>query len=150
MENKTLASNRKAYFNYEILEKTEAGIELFGYEVKSARKNNISLVDGVVRFTNGEAFVDNIYIAPYEQLSTHVADYDAKRKRKLLLHKREINRMHALFKEKGLTVIPLEAYVSKSGKIKLLIGVGKGKHAYDKKESIKKKDIKREMAREGF
>ena len=150
MEKKTYASNRKAYFNYEILEKTEAGIELFGYEVKSVRKSNISLVDSVVRFANGEAFVDNIYIAPYEQLSTHVSDYDSKRKRKLLLHKQEIRKLQAWVKEKGLTIIPLEVYVSKAGKIKILIGVGKGKRAYDKKESIKKKDIQREMAREGF
>lgn len=150
MEKKILASNRKAYHNYEILEKAEAGIVLSGYEVKSARKSNISLVDSLVRFSNGEAFADGIFIAPYEQISTHVLEYDAKRKRKLLLHKNEIQKLHSKVKEKGFTVIPLEVYISQKGKIKVLIGLGKGKRAYDKKETIKKKDISREMAREGI
>lgn len=150
MEKKILTSNRKAYHNYEILEKLEAGIVLSGYEVKSARKSNISLVDSVVRFSNGEAFADGIFIAPYEQISTHVADYDSKRKRKLLIHKKETQKLHSKVKEKGFTVIPLEVYISPKGKIKVLIGLGKGKRAYDKKETIKKKDIMREMAREGI
>ena len=150
MEKKILTSNRKAFHNYEILEKSEAGIVLSGYEVKSARRSNISLVDSVVRFANGEAFADNVFIAPYEQISSHVAEYDAKRKRKLLMHKSEINKLHAKVKEKGLTVIPLEVYIASNGKIKVLVGLGKGKRAYDKKETIKKKDISRELAREGI
>lgn len=150
MEKKILTSNRKAFHNYEILEKNEAGIVLSGYEVKSARRSNISLVDSIVRFSNGEAFAENVFIAPYEQISSHIAEYDAKRKRKLLLRKTEINKLHAKVKEKGLTVIPLEVYVAPNGKIKMLIGLGKGKRAYDKKETIKKKDISREMAREGI
>jgi SsrA-binding protein len=148
MKKKTLSSNRKAYYNYEILEKLETGIVLSGYEVKSARQSNISLVDSVVRFSDGEAFVENMFIAPYEQMSTHIADYDTKRKRKLLIHKLEINKMQAKVKEKGLTAIPLEIYVGNKGKIKLLIGLAKGKKTYNKKEAIKKKDIEREMARE--
>ncbi|MCL2334452.1 MAG: SsrA-binding protein SmpB [Endomicrobia bacterium] len=148
MEKKVLASNRKAFYNYEILDKIETGIVLSGYEVKSARRSNISLVDSVVRFSNGEAFADNMFIAPYEQISTHVADYDAKRKRKLLMHKSEITRMHTKVKEKGLTVIPLEVYLSKEGRIKVLIGLAKGKKTYDKKESIKRKDIDRDTDRE--
>jgi len=149
MEKKVLNTNRKAFHNYEILEKIEAGVVLSGHEVKSARKSNISLSDSVVRFSNGEAYADNIFIAPYEHLSSHVSDYDAKRKRKLLMNKSEINKFAQKVKEKGLTAVPLEVYVSQKGKIKILVGLGKGKRAYDKKESIKKKDVKRDLAREG-
>jgi SsrA-binding protein len=148
MGKKISSSNRKAYYNYEILEKLEAGIVLSGYEVKSVRRSNISLVDSIVRFSNGEAFVENVFIAPYEQISSHIADYDTKRKRKLLMHKSEINRMHAKVKEKGLTAVPLELYIGSKGKVKLLIGLAKGKKSYDKKEAIKKKDMAREMAKE--
>jgi SsrA-binding protein len=147
MENKILASNRKAYHDYEILDKNEAGIVLSGYEVKSARMSHISLSDSLVRFASGEAFADNVYIAPYEQMSTHIADYDSKRKRKLLLHKSEIFKLQTKTKEKGLTVIPLEVYI-KHGRIKILIGLAKGKRAYDKKEALKKKDIARDTAAE--
>ncbi|AKL98259.1 SsrA-binding protein SmpB [Endomicrobium proavitum] len=149
MEKKILNTNRKAFHNYEILEKIEAGAVLSGYEVKSARKSNISLVDSVVRFSNGEAFADNVFIAPYEHMSSHVSDYDAKRKRKLLMRKDEINKFSQKIKEKGLTAIPLEVYISPKGKIKFLVGLGKGKAAYDKKETIKAKDVKRDLAREG-
>jgi SsrA-binding protein len=148
MEKKIFSSNRKAYYNYEILEKLETGVVLCGYEVKSIRLSNISLVDSIVRFSNGEAFVENVFIAPYEQISSHIADYDTKRKRKLLMHKSEINRMYAKVKEKAFTVVPLEVYIRGKGKVKLLIGLAKGKKSYDKKETIKKKDIAREMAKE--
>ncbi|MDR0800244.1 MAG: SsrA-binding protein SmpB [Endomicrobium sp.] len=148
MGKKVLSSNKKAYYNYEILEKLETGIVLSGYEVKSARLSNVSLVDSIVRFSNGEAFAENMFIAPYELISTHIADYDVKRKRKLLMHKSEIDKLCAKVKERGLTVVPLEVYVGDKGRIKLLIGLAKGKKSYDKKEAIKKKDIEREMARE--
>lgn len=148
MEKKIFSSNRKAYYNYEILEKLETGIVLSGYEVKSVRRSNISLVDSIVKFSNSEAFVENVFIAPYEQISSHIADYDPKRKRKLLMHKSEINKMHAKVKEKGFTVVPLEVYIGGKGKVKVLIGLAKGKKSYDKKEAIKKKDIAREMAKE--
>ena len=148
MDKKVFTSNRKAFHDYEILEKVEAGIVLSGFEVKSIRRSNISLVDSLVRFSNGEAYADNMFIAPYEQISTHVSDYDAKRKRKLLMHKSEINKLHAKAKEKGLTAIPLEVYLSPRGKIKILIGLGKGKKSYDKRDAIKKKDLDRDMARE--
>jgi SsrA-binding protein len=148
VEKKIFSSNRKAYYNYEILEKLDVGIVLSGYEVKSVKQSNISLVDSIVRFSNGEAFVENIFIAPYEQISSHIINYDAKRKRKLLMHKSEINKLHAKVRERGLTVVPLETYISVRGKVKLLIGLAKGKKAYDKKEAIKKKDIAREVAKE--
>jgi SsrA-binding protein len=148
MDKKTFSSNKKAYYNYEILEKLEVGIALSGYEVKSIRRSNVSLADSVVRFSNGEAFGENIFIAPYEQMSSHIADYDAKRKRKILMHKSEINKMYTKVRERGLTVVPLEMYIGSKGKIKLLIGLAKGKKTYDKKELIKKRDIAREMARQ--
>ncbi|MCL2390516.1 MAG: SsrA-binding protein SmpB [Endomicrobia bacterium] len=148
MGKKILSTNRKAFHDYEIFEKIETGIVLSGHVVKSARRSNISLIDSLVRFSNGEAFVENMYIAPYEQISTHVFDYDSKRKRKLLMHKTEINRFCSKVKEKALTVIPLEVYVSPEGRLKLLIGLAKGKKTYDKKETLKRKDIARETARE--
>ncbi|MCL2143960.1 MAG: SsrA-binding protein SmpB [Endomicrobia bacterium] len=148
MEKKVFTTNRKAFHDYEILEKAEAGIVLSGFEVKSVRRSNVSLVDAIVRFSSGEAYVDNMFIAPYERMSSHVLDYDAKRKRKLLLHKSEINKLNAKVKEKGLTVIPLEVYLSQRGIIKMLVGLAKGKRSYDKKESIKRKDMDRDMARE--
>jgi SsrA-binding protein len=149
-ENKIIATNKKAFHNYHILEQFETGIVLSGYEVKSARLHNVSMVDSVVRFFNNEAFAENVYIAPYTQISTHVSDYDSKRARKLLMHKQEIIKLHSKSREKGLTVVPLELYVSKYGKIKMLIGLAKGKTTYDKKEVLKKKDIARELQREGF
>ncbi|MDR1418296.1 MAG: SsrA-binding protein SmpB [Endomicrobium sp.] len=148
MGKKIFANNRKAYFNYEILDKLEVGLVLFGYEVKSVRHSNVSLVDSLVKFSNGEAFVENMFIAPYEQISTHIIDYNAKRSRKLLMHKLEIKKMHSKVKEKGLTIVPLEMYVCSKGKIKLLVGLAKGKKSYDKKELIKKRDIAREVAME--
>lgn len=150
MEKQILITNKKAFHDYHILEEYEAGIVLSGYEVKSLRMHNVSLVDSLVRFVNGEAYLDNVYIAPYLQISSHVQEYDAKRKRKLLLHKQEIVKINSKAKEKGLTVIPLEIYVSKYGKIKVLIGLAKGKTTYDKKEILKKKDINRELQRQGY
>jgi SsrA-binding protein len=150
MKKNTLASNRKAFHNYEILERLEAGIALNGHEVKSARKSNISIMEALIKFDKGEAFLQNSYIAPYEQMSTHVTNYDAKRLRKLLLHKNEISKFFAKVKEKGLTALPLEVYVSSKGKIKVLIALAKGKKTYDKKEAIKKKDIARELSKQGI
>ena len=141
LEKQILITNKKAFHDYHILEEYEAGIVLSGYEVKSLRLHNVSLVDSLVRFVNGEAYLDNVYIAPYLQISSHVQEYEAKRKRKLLLHRQEIVKINSKAKEKGLTVIPLEIYVSKYGKIKVLIGLAKGKTTYDKKEILKKKDL---------
>ena len=90
IEKKVLVSNKKAYHNYHILEEYEAGIVLSGYEVKSLRLHNASLVDSLVRFNNNEAFLENVYIAPYTQISTHIQDYQTKRLRKLLLHSYEL------------------------------------------------------------
>ncbi|MDR2665874.1 MAG: SsrA-binding protein SmpB [Endomicrobium sp.] len=148
MEKRILSSNKKAYYNYEIFEKLEAGVVLSGYEVKSLKQSKVSLVDSIVKFSNGEAFIENMFIAPYEHISTHIADYDSKRKRKLLMHKSEITKIHTKVREKGLTAIPLEMYIDVRCKIKILIGLAKGKKVYDKREVIKKRDISREIARE--
>ena len=145
---KTFNTNRKAFHNYEILEKIEAGIALNGYEVKSIRSSNVNLVDALIRFERGEAFIENIFIAPYENMSKHISDYDAKRKRKLLLHKSQINKISTRIKEKGLTAVPLGIYAGEKGKIKVLLAIGKGKHTYNKKETIKRRDLDRDMERE--
>ena len=106
LEKQVLVTNKKAFHNYHILEEYETGIVLSGYEVKSLRLHNVSLVDSMVRFTNGEAFIENAYIAPYLQISTHVQDYDTKRSRKLLLHKQEIIKINS--KSKVLVDLGLE------------------------------------------
>lgn len=147
-EKQVLVTNKKAYHNYHILEEYEAGIVLSGYEVKSLRLHNASLVDSLVKFVNSEAYLENVYIAPYTQISTHISDYDAKKDRKLLLHKQEINKLFSKSREKGLTVVPLEIYVSKYGKIKALIGLAKGKTTYDKRDDLKRKDIEKDTKRQ--
>lgn len=148
MEKKIVTTNRKAFHNYEILESVEAGLVLAGYEVKSLRKGEANLTDGLVRFHGGEARLENVHIAPYAQQSTHVQDYEPRRSRKLLLHKGEARRLEGRVREKGLTVIPLELYFTPRGIAKVLLGLGRGKKAFDKRETIKRRDMKREMERE--
>lgn len=141
---KIIQKNKKAYFNYEILEKYEAGIVLKGTEIKSIREGNVSINESYARVDNGEVFVHNMDISPYK--SGNIANHEPKRPRKLLLNKVEIKRLAGKTQEKGLTIIPLALYF-KEGLAKLEIGVGKGKHLFDKRESIKKKMADREMAR---
>jgi len=148
MDNKIVTTNRKAFHDYLILETFEAGMVLAGYEVKSLRKGEVNLTDGFVSFKNGEAFIENVHIAPYSQISTHVQDYDARQRRKILLHKNEIKRLHARVREKGLTVVPLEIFFSPRGLAKVKLGLAKGKRAADKRETLKRKDIDREIRRE--
>jgi SsrA-binding protein len=148
MDKKTVTTNRKAFHDYTVLETFEAGLMLAGYEVKSIRQGQVNLTDGFVRFRNDEAYLDNVHIAPYAQQSTHVQDYDPRRARKLLLHKNEITRLFSRCREKGLTVVPLELYFSPAGKAKISLGLAKGKRAADKRETLKRKDIAREMQRE--
>jgi SsrA-binding protein len=148
MDKKIITTNRKALHDYAILETYEAGLVLAGYEVKSIRRSQVNLTDGFVRFANGEAYLDNVHIAPYEHQSTHVQDYNSRRARKLLLHKNEITRLFARVREKGLTMVPLELYFSPRGKAKVSLGLAKGKRAADKRETLKRKDIAREMQRE--
>lgn len=140
------AENRKARFNYEILEKYEAGIELLGTEVKSIRNGQISLEGAFVIVRGGEAFLINANIPPYQPKNAP-KDYEPLRNRKLLLTKKEINELIGSEKNKSLTIIPLSVY-NKGRKIKIEIALVKGKKKQDKRESIKKRETEREIRRE--
>jgi SsrA-binding protein len=142
---RTIATNRKAFFNYEILERAEAGLRLVGSEVKSIREGGFNFRDAYVEFKNGELFLVGARIGPYSHgnLQNHAED----RVRKLLLHKREILKLGGRATEKGLTIMPLRAYF-KGGRVKLEIGLARGKHAHDKRETIKRKDIERDARQE--
>lgn len=136
--------NRKAYFNYEILEKLEAGLVLKGPEVKSLREGKGSIKEAFARIENGECFLHNFYIAPYP---ASFEKPDPMRKKKLLLGRREIKRLGRKLEEKGLTLIPLAVYFNKRGLAKVEIALAKGKKLYDKREKIKERDIQRDMER---
>jgi SsrA-binding protein len=138
---RVLATNRKALFHYEVLERLEAGLALVGTEVKSVRDGGLNFSDSWVELRGGQLFLVGCRIAPYSHgnLMNHVADRD----RKLLLHRKEIDRLGGRATERGLTIVPLRAYL-KGGRVKLEIGLGRGKQTHDKRESIKKKDIERE------
>lgn len=133
--------NKKAYFDYSILEELEAGIVLRGTEIKSIRKGSIDLKDTFVNIKNNEAYILNMYIAKYEE--GNIFNHEERRTRKLLLHKKEIKKLKEQIKIEGLTIIPLKLYFKKN-KVKILIGVCKGKKLYDKRASLKEKDLKRE------
>jgi SsrA-binding protein len=143
---KTYADNPKAYYNYEISDKFEAGLVLLGPEVKSIRNGKISLQGSYVVINNNELFLIGATIAPY-QVNNMPGDYDPQRLRKLLLHKSEINKLIGKTKEKGLALIPLKIF-SKSATIKLEFGIGKGKQKIDKRETIKKRESDRQIERE--
>ncbi|RZD14942.1 MAG: SsrA-binding protein SmpB [Candidatus Acidulodesulfobacterium ferriphilum] len=141
---KILSDNRKASFLYEILEKYEAGIALYGPEIKSIKSGKVNLSDGYVVIKNGEALLLNVHISPYEKAVRE--NKDPLRTRVLLLHKNEIMRLYGKTKEKNLTIIPLKIYL-KSGRAKVEIALVKGKKIYDKRASIKEKEQKREVER---
>ena len=140
------AENRKARFNYELLEKYEAGIELLGMEVKSVRGGRMSLEGSFIIVRGGEAFLINSNIPPYQPNNTP-QDYDPMRNRKILLTKKEIAVLAGNESNKSLTIIPISVY-NKGRKIKLEVALGKGKKKYDKRESIKKRETDREVRRE--
>lgn len=141
---KILSDNRKASFLYEILEKYEAGIVLYGPEIKSIKSGKVNLSDGYVVIKNGEALLLNVHVSPYEKATRE--NKDPLRTRVLLLHKNEIMRLYGKTKEKNLTIIPLKIYL-KSGRAKVEIALVKGKKIYDKRASIKEKEQKREVER---
>ena len=143
-EGKLIAQNKKARHDYHILETFEAGMVLQGTEIKSIRNSRINLKDGFVRVRNGEVFLVNVHISPYEQ--GNIFNHDPLRTRKLLLHKRQIRQLEAESKNAGITIVPLKVYI-KDGYAKVLIGLAKGKKEYDKRESIKKKDQERQIRR---
>ncbi len=145
MNEKIIATNRKAYHEFFILDKYEAGIELLGSEVKSLREGSGNLKEGYIVIREGNAVLIGVHISPYSH--TGFTGHDPLRDRQLLLNKKEIIKLLKKVSEKGLTLIPLRMYF-KNGWVKVEIGLAKGKHHYDKKDSIKKRDIKRETERE--
>jgi len=144
-EFKVVASNRKAYHDYHIDQKYEAGIVLAGTEIKSVRAGQINLRDSYVQIRNGEAWLMSAHIAPYNHAARE--NHEPRRPRKLLLHKREIARLAGKAQEKGFTIIPLRIYL-KGNKAKVEIALAKGKRQYDKREAIAKRDSERHMQRE--
>jgi len=137
--------NKQAHFQYELLEKFIAGLVLKGTEIKSIREGKVNLQDGYCYFNNGEVFVKGINITAYAQ-GTHY-NHEAARERKLLLKKSELRKMEGKIEEKGLALIPTRLFINDRGLAKLEIAIGRGKKLHDKRESIKEKDIKRELSR---
>ena len=142
---KVVTDNRQARFRYEILETYEAGIELKGTEVKSIREGRANLRDGYALIRNGEAWLLNVHISPYESSSLYF-NHEPRRTRKLLLHKREIRKLIGKVEQEGLALVPLKMYL-KRGLVKVTIALGKGKKLHDKRETIKRRQDNREMAR---
>ncbi len=141
---KILAQNRRARFDYDILETFEAGIVLSGQEVKSVKQGHISLKSAYITTKEGEAYLINAHISPYK-MAGELPKYSPKRTRKLLLHKKEINSLIGK-KSQGLTIIPLRVY-TKHGRVKVEIALGRGKKKYDKREAIKKREAERKIRR---
>ncbi|MDD6339893.1 MAG: SsrA-binding protein SmpB [Butyrivibrio sp.] len=139
------ANNKKAYFDYFIEDKYEAGIELYGTEVKSIRMGKVSIKESYIKIDKNEVFIYNMHISPYEK--GNIFNRDPIRVRKLLLHRSEINKLAGKITEKGYTIVPLQVYI-KHGLAKIEIGLGKGKKNYDKRDDIAKKDQRREHERE--
>ena len=140
-----ITTNIKAYYEYFVLEDFDAGVMLLGAEVKSVREGNVSIVDCFAYITNGEVWLKNMKVARYKQ--THVAEkHDESRDKKLLLNRKEINRIEKLLQDKGTTMVPLEIFTAHN-RVKVKIGVVKGKKLYDKRETIKKRDMDREIRR---
>lgn len=140
-----IAQNRKAFHDYDVLEKVEAGIQLIGTEVKSVRAGKVNLLDSYVQCVGGEAFIVHLHISPFEQ---GYENHDPYRKRKLLLHKKEIIRLSADIDRKGLTLIPLFVHFVKQ-RVKITFGLCRGRKKYDKRQAIKTKESKQQLARIG-
>ena len=146
MDNRIVATNRKAYHEYHILDKYETGIELLGSEVKSLREGNANLKEGYIVIRKEQAWVLGIHISPYSH--TGFEGHEPVRERRLLLHKREIEKIKISLEQKGLTAVPLKMYFNPNGWAKLEIGIAKGKKIYDKRKAIRERDIQREAERE--
>ncbi|HDJ23413.1 MAG TPA: SsrA-binding protein SmpB [Candidatus Aminicenantes bacterium] len=143
---RVIATNKKALFNYELLETYEAGLVLTGSEVKSIREGRVSLKESYAEIVDGEVFLVNCHISPYP--AANIFNHEPKRRRKLLLHKREIKRLMGRTSEKGYTLVPTKLYLSDRGKVKIEIALAKGKKAYQKREAIRERDREREMRAE--
>ena len=144
MNLKPIAKNPTAYHNYQIENKIEAGIVLTGTEIKSIRNGKVNLKDTYVNIKNGEIFIYGMHISPYE--FGNIFNKDPLRNRKLLLHKKEIFKLAGMIKEKGISLVPISMYF-KGNKIKLEIGIGKGKKMYDKRQTIAKRDAEKKINR---
>lgn len=142
---KVVATNRKAFHDYFIEDKFEAGIVLQGTEVKSLREGRVNLQDSYASVRDGEVFLHNCHVSPYSH--GNIMNHDPTRVRKLLLHKTEINKLHGRTQQKGLTLIPLRVYFSKRGHAKVELGLAKGKKLYDRRETIKSREAGREVQR---
>ncbi len=142
---KVIAQNKKAFFNYSVEDKIECGLALEGTEVKSVKEGAISFGDSFALIENGEIWVQNLHISPYSYSS--IFNHDPDRKKKLLLHKDQIKRLTRKVEEKGFTLIPLDFYL-KNGLVKVTLGLCKGKKEYDKRASIRDRDISRDISRE--
>ncbi|MDP3426472.1 MAG: SsrA-binding protein SmpB [Humidesulfovibrio sp.] len=142
---KLIATNKQARRLYEFLEVFEAGLVLMGSELKSLREGRVNFMDGYVRFTNGEAWLTGVHIAPYANAG--MDPHEPTRERKLLLHNREIGKLQALASQKGLTVIPVKLYF-KNGRVKLQIALGKGKNVHDRRDDLKARDMERDTQRQ--
>lgn len=143
-EIRKITENRRARHDYHILDTYEAGIALEGMEVKSLREGKVSLQEGYARVENDEVFLYDVHISPYSHSS--IQRYDPKRRRKLLLHKKEIRRLFGKTQQSGFTLIPLRMYFTESGLAKVSLALARGKHLYDKREDLKRETLKRDLA----
>ena len=141
----SVARNKKAFHNYEIRDRYQAGLVLLGTEIKAIRDHQVSLADSYARIRNGEVWLENCHIGPYRH--GNLANHEPLRPRKLLLHRREINRLTGAVAHKGLTLVPLELYFEK-GRAKVELGVARGKRLYDKREAARRRAVDRDMAQE--
>ena len=144
-KNNILIDNRKANYNYFLLEEYVAGIVLEGCEVKSIRNRDVNMSDSYCTFVDNELIIKNMHISPYKNSGFTYKDYDPKRDRKLLLTKRELRKLQKDVQTKGYTIVPVNLYTNNKGLVKLTIAMAKGKHTYDKSQTIKERDLDREM-----
>lgn len=142
---KLVANNKKAYFDYFIEDKYEAGIALHGTEVKSIRMGKCSIKESYIKIEDGEVYIYGMHVSPYEK--GNIFNKDPMRIKKLLMHKYEINKLNGKLQQKGLTLVPLQVYL-KNGLVKVEVGLARGKKLYDKRDSLAKKDMKREAEKE--
>ena len=142
---KVVATNRKAYHDYHIDERYEAGMVLLGTEVKAMREGRVNLRDSFARVDRNEVILHQCHISPYSH--GNIMNHEPLRPRKLLLHRKEINKLMGRTQQKGLTLVPLRIYFNQAGKAKIEIGLGKGKHEYDRREDIKDREARRDVER---
>ena len=145
VKDNVVAQNKKAYYDYEITETFEAGIVLTGTEIKSVRQARINIRDGFARVRNGEVWLSNVHISPFDE--GNIWNVDPTRSRKLLLHKKQIAKIEAEISQAGMSFVPLRVYI-KDGFAKVLMGLAKGKKNYDKRETIKRKEQNRDIAKQ--